>query len=625
MGEWIEVPGSGMVRLATDADLPVPVTIPARPPMRALTAAAAKLQGRDSETYRRMSEPWQLRALSYYDVIGEIRFASQFYAKLLSKVRYYPARQLPDDRKEPITDGAPVEILHKIQDPGGGRSRLQYDYGRMMFVTGEGVLFGDRLDSEEERWRFLWKDEVRRRDDGMYERVRYDKQPFSPPQVGQAYRLWTPHPRHSDMPDSPLHSVMDIAEELIILTAAVRATAVSRMTNGVFILPSELSPNQYGVPDDDDYIGDEDPETSVLMSDYIEHATAQIENPGTAEAALGFTLEGAYEYVDRIRWMATHDPQTDYMEKELRTEAVRRLALGLDFPPEFLLGMTDANHWTARQVVYDMWRSYGTPVAERFADDLADVYLRPALREEGYADWQNVVIDYDDSRVVIPPDRTEDADKALDRIAISFEGYRKMKGIDEDMAPSEDEKEFLASLKLRQPIELEDGNLVIPQRGPVAQMNGNDPEDGPPSPNGGRVVSRQEARTASVLGAAKMALLRCREVAGARLRRHQQGCEECQEATDQKPNAVVASVLGVEQVARLGVRDPMALVQGGADGFYALLCAEGYDSTQAASLKQMIEVYAGKTIFDPRQPELPAGFVAAVEKGLEVTDAIGAV
>ncbi len=570
-----------------------------------------------------MSEPWQLRALSYYDVIGEIRFASQFYAKLLSKVRYYPARQLPDDRKEPITEGAPVEILHKIQDPGGGRSRLQYDYGRMMFVTGEGVLFGDRLDSEEERWRFLWKDEVKRRDDGMWERVRYDKQSFSPPQVGVAYRFWTPHPRHSDLADSPLHSVMDIAEELIILTAAVRATAVSRMTNGITLIPTELSPNDYGSSGDDDYLGDEDPETNVFMSDFIEHASAQIENPGTAEAAMSFALEGAYEYIDRVRWMATHDPQTDYMEKALREECIKRLALGMDFPPEFLLGMTDANHWTARQVVYDMWRSYGTPVAERFADDLADVYLRPALRDEGYSDWTNVVIDYDDSQVVIPPDRTEDADKAIDRIAIGFEGYRVMKGIPEDFAPTDDEKEFLASLKLRQPIELDGGELVIPQRGPVAQSNGNDPENGPPSPNGGRDVSRQEARTASVLGAAKMALLRCREVAGARLRRHQQGCEECQQATDRKPNSVVASVLGVEQVARLGVKDPMMLVQGGADGFYSLLCSESCDQVQAKSLSQMIEVYAAKTLFDASQPDLPAGFVAAVEKGLEVSDAVG--
>ncbi len=65
------------------------------------------------------------------------------------------------------------------------------------------------------------------------------------------------------------------------------------------------------------------------------------------------------------------------------------------------------------------------------------------------------------------------------------------------------------------------------------------------------------------------------------------------------------------------------LVQGGADGFYSLLCSESCDQVQAKSLSQMIEVYAAKTLFDASQPDLPAGFVAAVEKGLEVSDAVG--
>ena len=87
--------------------------------------------------------------------------------------------------------------------------------------------------------------------------------------------------------------------------------------------------------------------------------------------------------------------------------------------PKALLGMTDANHWTAKQVMHDMWRSHGIPKAEQFADDLSEAYLRPALEEEGYPGWQNIVIGVDDSQVVISPDRTDDADKALDRIAIS--------------------------------------------------------------------------------------------------------------------------------------------------------------------------------------------------------------
>lgn len=583
------------------------LTEPERPHLRALTAAASR-QTAQTSVYMRMSQPWQLRALSYYDAIGEIRFASQFYAKLLSRVRFYPARQLDDGTTEPITSGLPVDLLHRIQDPGGGRSRLQYDYGRMMFVTGEGVLFGDRLDGDEERWRFLWKDEVKVHDNGIAERIKFDKQPYDPPEYGVAYRMWTPHPRHSDEADSPLHAVLDLAEELMVLSASVMGTATTRMTNGILLFPTELSPNPQG-----DYLGDEDPMNNPFMADYIEHVSHQIENPGSAEAKVPFTLEGGYEYIDRVRWMPTHDPQNDYMEKTLRTECVDRLAIGMDFPPEFLKGMTDANHWTARQVVFDMWRSYGLPVAERFADDLADSYLRPSLEENEFPDWQNVVVTYDDSKVVIPPDMTEIAKQALEMIAVGRPGYRALAGIDDKHAPDEEEEAFLASLKLRQPVEVDDGELVIPQRGPVAQSNGSSPENGPPVPSGGREGSRQEARTASakIHGAAELALMRCRELAGVRIRHK---CSECAEG---EPLTLVAAALGPEYV-----KEPLKLVKGGCDGFNSWLTEQGVEASQAASLCQQLEVFSARTLFQPRCPELPSGFVAAIEKAKEVSHAL---
>ena len=40
-----------------------------------------------------------------------------------------------------------------------------------MWISGEGYLFGYRLDSEEERWKFLWKDELRFSEGGVAVRV----------------------------------------------------------------------------------------------------------------------------------------------------------------------------------------------------------------------------------------------------------------------------------------------------------------------------------------------------------------------------------------------------------------------------------------------------------------------
>jgi hypothetical protein len=588
-----------------------------RPDRRSLTASAVKLGKRESQYSKRLAQGWQMRALEYYDRIGELRFTSHFLARQMSRVRFFPARLKEDGTIEPIISGAPVEVLNRIQDPGGGRSRIQFDYGRMMFITGEGVLFGSRLDSDQEGWKFLWREEVKI--EGTVA-IRKDAQGKETDERGVAYRMWTPHPRHSDEADSPMRAVLDIAEELLILTASVRSTAVSRMTNGMLLLPTEISPNPMldalGQP-----LGDEDPESNILLQDYMEHVTSQIENPGTPEASMAFTLEAAYEYLDRVRWMQTHDPQNDYLERELRVECIKRLALGLDMNPEDLLGYTDANHWTAKQVQHDRWRIFGVHRAEQFADDLNQAYLRPALEDEGYEGWQDVVIGSDDSEVVISPDRTEDADKALDRMAISFKGYRELKAIPESMAPSEEEKEFLASIKMRQPIELDGDQMVMPQRGPVAQSgNGGSPEEGPRDP-GTRLTSRQESRTASILGGAALALRQCRAKAGARLRSHQHSCEECKEKTDGLAHSLVASTLGVEQVHSFGV-DPLKLVQGGTEEFRGLLVEQGIQPTQADALCQRLEIYAAKTLFDSQQPELPPGFMAQVAQAEEVSDAV---
>lgn len=543
--------------------------------------------------------PWQYRALAQFDLIPELHYANHFIARMLSRCRFYPALRNDDGTSEPITSGLPLEIWNRIQDPGGGRSQLQYHYGRLMQITGEGVLFGYRLGRPDERWKFLWKDEVKILDEFTGAAVRLDYELKETDDVGIAYRMWTPHPRMSDLADSPMLAVSDIAEELIILTQSVRSTAVTRMTNGMMIIPLEAIPDPQG-----EYLGDEDPEVNPLLEDYIEHTTAQLENYGSAEASVGFMFTPPYEYADRIQWMKTHDPATDYMEKDLRKEAIGRLALGLDMPPEALLGLGEANHWSSKAIQFDMWRSHGVNKADQFGDDMCEVYLRPALEQEGYVDWWRVVLDFDDSQVVIPPDLSTIAKDALDRAAIGFEGYRTLSGIPESMAPTDDEKELLVSIKMRQPVEIENGELQ-PLAGPQPSGETVDPSDGPPAPTDGRAGSREEAMRASIQGWAEAGLLRCRTLAGVRIRHK---CPDCATGT---PPSLVASALGPTAVP-----DPLKLVQGGSEDFGWLLSSV-LPEEHVSSICRMLELYAAKTLCE-QNPTLPSGLMAAIEKAREV-------
>jgi hypothetical protein len=559
--------------------------------------------------------------LDYYDLIGEINFACDFYAKMLSRVRLFPATLEDDGTLAKIDSGLPVDLLARIQDPGGKRSQLQFDYGRLKFITGEGILLVTGENSDDERWRFLWRDEVRIYDDGRAVRLSFQGQPVNDDgtitgretgDTGTAYRMWTPHPRWSDLATSPMRAVQTICEELIILTDSVRSTAVSRLTNGILALASELSPSP------EDVGADEDPNQNIFLADYIEHVQAQIDNPGSAAALTPFLLEGSFDYIrEGIRWIQTHDPATDYMERDLRVEAVKRLALGLDFPPETLLGMTEANHWTALQVKQDTWQSYGSIIAEDWVHDLAQAYLRPALRDAGYADWEDVVIGFDDSQVVTNPDRSADADSAYDRGNVSDKGFRHMKGIPEDFAPSQEEKDRYLAIKLRDPAIIGEGVAPVNERGPAQPASETAPVAAPAAPSNGRVVSRQEALRAAVEGASHLALAQCRSKAGARLRQRHRSCADCVKKIDGLENSLVASALGMRKMKTLGETDYAALVEGGTADFRGLLDGWGLPNQAAESLCARVELYAAQTLLEEKQPDLPPGFVAQVELSLE--------
>ena len=233
--------------------------------------------------------------------------------------------------------------------------------------------------------------------------------------------------------------------------------------------------------------------------------------------------------------------------------------------PEDLLGYTDANHWTARSVQLDRWRMFGYNKAELFANAVNEAYLRPALRDEMYDGWEDVVIAFDDSQVVISPDRTEDALKAHKDGLISGKAAREALGWKESDEMEGDEREEWLAIQLRTPEAL-GGDFAPPERGPMPQNNGNgNAADGPPSPGVNTGVSRQESRTASgiILGAAQLALHRCRELAGVRIRHK---CGDCAEG---QALSVVASAIGVQ------AGDPVDLVRGGTDGFRDFLTEQG--------------------------------------------------
>ncbi len=589
-------------------------------PLRVIRGSGKReVQQRSQVTKPRTGLPWQERALAYYDMIGELHFAAQFYARPLSRLKLGVAYRSPEDGAlEPILNGPAVDLLERVQDPGGGRSVMLSTYGQLMFIVGECLML-NTVSENGEKWEIVSTDELKTEGDGYLrkslpggigEKLKAaSEDEFEPvDDAAIVYRLWRRHPRYSMWPDSPMRAILDVAEELVMLTLAVRARARSRLAqSGILYVPNELSSQPLTV------VGDEDPETDPFLDDLTTHFITPIEDEGTAAAVVPFVVRGpaligGVPAKEAFFHLSTHELEETYPEAALRKEAIERIALGLDMPPEALLGLSDANHWTAWQVEDSIWQTHLAPIAQQFCDDLTSTYLRPACEEEGVERFGEVVVTYDAAEILANPDRGKDADSLYDRRAIGKRALRDAKGFEDEDAPDEEELEEMLAVALR------DASLIsgLPSEGAVPV----ELDPGPPVEESPVAVaaSADSASAAKVLGAAEMALVRCREVAGSRLRSKYRQKPEMRVA-DGFSNAEVASILGPVTLEKMGA-DPSDLVGEASQAFQALLVSWGYPERQAQALGQMLELYAARTLFEEKPPAAPAGFAGYLNRPL---------
>lgn len=578
--------------------------LPTRTRRRVLTGSALQL-GADEKRKGysgRKALDWQNRALRIVDLIPELDYASRFYSRMLSPVRLYPATRDENGELKEIMSGPPVDHLNRIQDPGGGRAQIQAAYGRLSFITGEGNLFGYDLETEDETWIYIWNDELKVERSGdeitkiTWTPTDTQKAREFGPDEAVVYKFWTPHPRRSGEATSPLRAIVEggIAEELIALTKSVAATALARSTRGILVMPLEIEPPVSGTE------GDEDPEVSPWLTEIAEHMEAQIERAGDPATVAPYLMQVAYEFADRIRLLETHNPQHDYLERELRKEAIERIAMGVDFPREALTGIGSTNHWAALQILMDMWRSHGAPKARELCDDLNSAYLRPALREDEYEGWENVIIAADAAEVTVKPDRSDDARIGLQLGALGPFGFRELLDIPHEYALKEEEIELLRKLKSA-------GRQPQPERSPEQGPE----QPGPEGDSGRRTRVTSAAALPREPGVLELALMRCRELAGIRIgQRAKRQAPDLATSIEAVPYSSIAASLGPDVLKRLGLSNHLGLVSGGADNLRSLLRACGYTDEQAELFGEIVEVHAAKTLFEEEFPEVPMQIAA---------------
>lgn len=347
---WIAGPGKVSV------DSLVAAALPAAAP----SGGSSSVQGGSSQGGSSQGDAWQGQAWQFYDQVGELRYVVQWIASALSRCRLVASDVGPDGH--PTGHTKDQEVIDTVAEIAGGPAGQAALLGRLatfLTVPGDGYVVILYREGQEE-WHVLSKEEVKRRADGTVEVILPNETYALDLTTDSVTRIARSHPRNSRETDSPVRSALPILREIIRLGQHIETTAKSRLVGAGLLFVS----NEMSLPNADAPVGERvDPDAPGLppiepeeypavsratprdLSDaIIDTAAIAIDEPGSAAAATPIVVGVPSEYIGKIQHVKFGLEWTDTV-LQLRTAAIRRLALALDVPPEILLGTGETNHW----------------------------------------------------------------------------------------------------------------------------------------------------------------------------------------------------------------------------------------------------------------------------------------
>lgn len=410
----------------------------------------------------KVSEDWKNDAWDAYDLVGEQRFIANVLAGRGSQARLFVGKLSHEDvlaAPDPVDDDDVQGVLDALGTTSVGRQQIVLRALIGYFVTGETYLAGipKRLLPDEGgsgtdgryevgavednlaglSWRAMSSREVKITNDKIELKLMELEGAaieVSPSDVW-LIKSHRPHPAVSWESDSPTRSSLPVLRELIGLTMAISSQIDSRLAGNGILAVSDKIINALkaamGLPDD----SEDDPFTDALIEAMITPISDR--SSAAAQVPLVVTVPNGDQRVDDLIAHVNLESDFDAAMQPLRDEAIRRLALGQDAPPELLLGIGGMNHWGAWLVREDVITTHIEPPLALFCDALTTKYLRPALVAHGMSpkEADELVVWYDVSHLIARPNRSEDAKDLYGLGELSGEALRRELGFDETDAP----------------------------------------------------------------------------------------------------------------------------------------------------------------------------------------------
>lgn len=418
----------------------------------AVLASAAIITRDQARSVVGRTQEWQTQGWNFYRTVPELKAGVRWAANGLSRARLYVGRIDPDGSSRPtpvdaqgddISPELAAKLLAPLEELGGGQlgqSEMLRRFSVHLDVPGESYLIGfDDPTSGDRRWIVCSPSEVTSTGGGGSIRVQLPESQASRIDLSldecTLIRLWRPDDEYGYLPDSPLQGLQDPLRELQGLTANVLATIDSRLKGaGLGLISDDVNPAS---PQQSDGVNPihSDPVTAAL----VEAAAASLKNRDSAAALVPLLLRVPGSVEDKFKWFS-FVTELDKQVLPLRESATKRVAIGLDMPPEALTGLADTNHWNAEIISDDSLTLHMEPKLGLICDALTSQYFRAAWEALGVPDPENWACWYDTSDLKQRPNRAPEAAEAHARGAISDAAYLRELGFSTEDMPDKDEQ-----------------------------------------------------------------------------------------------------------------------------------------------------------------------------------------
>lgn len=433
----------------------------------AITGSAARytngmskrISGSDTRTDRHMlAQRWQIEAYRHLNICGEARYAVTLFANMAARAELGISEGNALGRKATwINDGVEVEALAELAPTVRERKKLIRDYMTHYVIAGECYLIardkvetdpGYLIDSDTPIWEIVGVTELQKAGDGTW-KVRHDNDVYITLSEGDPIiRMWNPDPEKRREAWSPMRSLLPTLKEIEWLTAHIFTQVRSRlMSAGVWFLPENLT---FAPPPPDAVEGGTEAiaamnEAEQFMVSLAASSMNMLDADEVSFPTVVMADAQALANIDQAKLIKFWS-EIDDKAMTLRSDAVRRFALGWDLPPEQVLGASglavtgaggsagSVNHWGVWANEEQTISNHIEPALDNLVGTLTLAIIRVV------AEGTSRVVGYDTASLRLRQDRSKEAMEWYDRGALSMDVALRENGFDPENDKMTDEE-----------------------------------------------------------------------------------------------------------------------------------------------------------------------------------------